>query len=188
HGKTIMAWSLNTPRVIREEEKKTATLQERLDAALQCRKWGYPLAFHFDPLVLYDGCEAEYQETVRYLFSKIPAEAIVWISLGSFRFPPAFKEIFRKRHRTSKLPYGEFICGLDNKMRYFKPLRIRLYRLMVEWIREASPEVRVYLCMEDDEVWKKSMGYVPQKYGGLKKMLDDSARRHCGLEEGAGTG
>jgi spore photoproduct lyase len=181
--KTIAAWSLNTPRVIQEEEQGTASLLERLEAASRCQEWGYPLAFHFDPLVIYDGCEEEYRKTVEFLFSKISTENITWISLGSFRFPPAFKTIFQKRHANSRLPYGEFICGLDNKMRYFKPLRIRLYRKMIEWIRNASQEVRVYLCMEDDEVWKKTIGYVPQKYGGLKRMLDESAIIHCGLKE-----
>jgi len=40
----------------------------------------------------------------------------------------------------------------------------------------------IYLCMEDDEVWQKSLGFVPSDYGGLSKILDKSAEKHCGLD------
>ena len=77
--------------------------------------------------------------------------------------------------------YGEFITGLDGKMRYFKPLRIDFYAKMVSWIREVAPQVLIYFCMEDDDVWKKSLGFIPFDRGGLPKMLDESAVRVCGL-------
>ena len=176
-----MAWSLNTSRIIQTEERQTASLTARLKAAVRCASWGYPLAFHFDPLIVYDGCEKDYLQVVQQLFKHIDPDRIVWISLGTLRFMPALKEIIQKRFAGSRIIYGEFIDGLDGKMRYFKPLRIELYRNMVRWIRDLAPDVLVYLCMEDDEVWQKSMGYIPSDHGGLSKMLDRSAIRHCGL-------
>ena len=47
------------------------------------------------------------------------------------------------------------------KMRYFKPLRIRIYQKIVTAIRKYAPELTVYFCMEDDEVWEQVMGYLP---------------------------
>jgi hypothetical protein len=35
--------------------------------------------------------------------------------------------------------------------------------------------------MEDDETWQKSLGFVPADYGGLPKILDESAAKKCGL-------
>ena len=180
--KTIVSWSLNTPRIIKNEERHTASLSARLRAAAKCESWGYPLGFHFDPLVIYDGCEEEYANVVEQLFSHISSENIVWISLGTFRFVPALKPIIQKRFPNSKIIYGEFISGLDGKMRYFKPLRIDLYRKIVSYIRDYAPDVMIYLCMEDDEVWQKSLGFVPSDCGGLSKILDKSAARHCGLD------
>ena len=179
--KTIVAWSLNTARIIRYEERSTTTLLSRLKAAARCESWGYPLAFHFDPIVIYDGCEEEYQEVIHQLFSHISPDNVVWISLGTFRFMPSLKTIIQDRFSDSKIIYGEFITGLDGKMRYFKPIRIGLYRKIVSWIREAAPDVMVYLCMEDDEVWEKSFGFIPSERGGLSHMLDESAAIHCGL-------
>ncbi|MCB2146170.1 MAG: DNA photolyase [Deltaproteobacteria bacterium] len=180
--KTILSWSLNTPSVMKSEERRTASLDARLTAAARCQEWGYPLAFHFDPMIIYNGCEADYREVVKQLFQRIRPENIVWISLGTFRFMPALKSVIAQRFPDSKIAYGEFITGLDNKMRYFKPLRITLYRLMVDWIREAAPEVTVYFCMEDEEVWEKTMGRVPSPDGGLGRMLDQSAIRICDLK------
>jgi spore photoproduct lyase len=181
--KTILAWSLNTPRIIASEERNTTSLEQRLAAAKQCQDMGYPLAFHFDPVVLYEGCEREYQQVVEDLFSAVSQDHVVWISIGTFRFMPDLKSILQKRFPDSKIPYGEFITGLDNKMRYFKPLRMAFYRKMVQWIQKAAPKVLIYYCMEDDEIWRKTLGFIPSERGGLPSMLDRSAMDHCGLDD-----
>ena len=180
--KTIVAWSLNTERVIREEERGTASLSARLRAAARCQSWGYPLAFHFDPMVLYDHCDADYHEVVAKLFEHISPASIAWISLGAFRFMPPLKTVVQDRFPDSKIVYGEFIPGLDGKQRYFKPLRIDLFKKVVSWIRERSMTVPVYLCMEDDDAWREALGFTPEEKGGLGRMLDESAVRLCGLK------
>ncbi|MBU2623321.1 MAG: radical SAM protein [Proteobacteria bacterium] len=180
--KTIVSWSLNTERIIKEQERRTSSLTARLKAAAVCESWGYPVSFHFDPVILYDECEEEYKKVIQSIFSYVSPDNIVWISIGTFRFMPALKSIIRKRFPDSKIPYGEFITGLDGKMRYFKPLRIDIYKKMVAWIKEIAPDVLVYFCMEDDEVWEKAAGFVPKDRGGLAAMLDESAVQHCGLK------
>ncbi len=180
--KTIMSWSLNTERIIREEERHTSTLTARLKAAARCEAWGYPVAFHFDPVIIYEDCEEDYKRVVQSIFSYVSSDNIVWISIGTFRFIPSLKAIIRNRFPDSKIAYGEFVAGLDGKMRYFKPLRIGFYQKMVAWIKEIAPDVLVYFCMEDDEVWEKSAGFVPKDRGGLAAMLDESAVLHCGLK------
>jgi spore photoproduct lyase len=182
--KTIMAWSLNAPRIVAEQERGTASIGARLAAAAQCAKWGYPLAFHFDPMVLYDGCQQDYQSVVQQLFATIRADDIIWISLGALRFMPALKPIMQSRFPNSKIALGEFIPGMDGKMRYFKPLRIELYRKMVSWIRAEAPHTALYFCMEDDEVWRKATGYTPAERGGLPRILDERAVEMCGLDPG----
>jgi spore photoproduct lyase len=118
------------------------------------------------------------------IFSHVAGDNIVWISIGTLRFMPELKPILRQRFPGSRILCGEFIPGLDGKLRYFKPLRIRLYQTVIQAIREAAPDVLVYFCMEDDEVWQKSLGFVPAARGGLPRMLDRSAVSHCGLDAG----
>jgi len=180
--KTILSWSLNTPKVVKTEERGTAAITARLQAAELCQSWGYPVAFHFDPIVIYDGCESAYEKVIHQMFQHVSAENIVWISLGTFRFMPQLKPIVQQRFPESTIVYGEFIRGLDNKMRYFKPLRIKMYQHMATMIRDYAPDATVYFCMEDDDVWEKVMGFKPSDRGGLPAILDQSAARHCGLK------
>jgi len=180
--KTILSWSVNTPSVIRAEERGTASLRARIEAAAQCQAWGYPVAFHFDPLILYPGWEKDYRKVVNKIFDVVAPDNIVWISLGSMRFNTSLKPIIQKRFANSRIVYGEFVPGLDGKMRYFKPLRIALYQKIAAWIKEKAPDVGVYLCMEDEEVWNKVLGFVPAKDGGLARLLDGYAARGCGLD------
>jgi spore photoproduct lyase len=179
--KIITAWSINTQRIIAQEEQRTASLEARLKAAARCESWGYPVAFHFDPILIYDGCEADYEHVVEQIFSYVSPGNIVWFSLGTFRFMPDLKPLIQQRFSDSKIIYGEFITGLDGKMRYFKPLRIEIYQKIVARIREYAPQVLIYLCMEDDEVWKKSLGFTPSERGGLARMLDERAVDICHL-------
>ncbi len=121
------------------------------------------------------------RKIIKQLFTYITPENIVWISLGTFRFMPDLKSIIENRFAHSKTVYGEFIKGIDGKMRYFKPLRIRFYQKIVSYIREFAPDVTLYFCMGDDEVWTKSLGFLPAEKGGLPQILDDSSSRHCGV-------
>jgi spore photoproduct lyase len=179
--KTILAWSVNTPEIIRSQERGTAALKARLEAAAQMEQQGYPVAFHFDPMVLYPGCEDAYCRVADQIFAHVSPENVVWISLGSFRFMPALKQIIARRFPDSTIPYGEFITGLDGKMRYFKPLRIALYKQVAGRIKSLAPDVLVYYCMEDDNVWRETLGFTPEEQGGLPAMLDRAAMRVCHL-------
>ncbi|WP_299977453.1 spore photoproduct lyase family protein [Desulfobacula sp.] len=181
NGKTVIAWSLNTQDIISSEEKGTASLKARLEAARRVESKGYKLAFHFDPLVIYPECEIQYKKVIKQIFEHVRSESIVWISIGTFRFIPKLKQIIEKRFKHSTICYGEFIPGLDNKMRYFKPLRIKLYKEIISCIKEYAPNLAVYFCMEDEEVWEKCMGFFPKKEGELGHLLDKSAAEHCRL-------
>ena len=173
NGQTVLAWSLNSAPIMEKEEIRTATLTERLEAARQCAEWGYKLAFHFDPIIDHPGWEKGYAHTVKKLFQAVPAEQIVWISLGALRYLPSLKTIGTQRFPGTRIYYQEFIEGLDGKKRYFRPHRVRLYKHIYKLLkRYANPETCIYFCMESDEIWKEVMGYLPEERGGIPAMLD----------------
>lgn len=172
-GRTIVAWSLNPPELISHEEKRTAPLEERIQAAQWCQEAGFPLAFHFDPVVQIPGWEEEYSRVVEVLFSRIDWARIAWISLGCLRFPPSLKRIMMERFPESPLPFGEFVPGLDGKMRYLRTFRIQAYSHLVREIRRRAKGVFLYCCMESPEVWKASLGFIPRN---LPALLDERAR------------
>ncbi len=174
-GRTIVAWSLNSPAIAQREELRTATLQQRLDAARLCASWGYRLAFHFDPIILHPGWQEGYRHTIESLFAAVPADAIVWISLGALRYLPSLKQIAAARFPASRFFYQPFIDGLDGKRRYFRPERVEMYRFLVrELERRIAPTTCLYFCMESDSIWQEVFGYTPAEQGGVAAMLDHS--------------
>jgi spore photoproduct lyase len=180
-GHTIIAWSLNSEQVRKQEEPFAATIAERLDAARFCSGEGYFLAFHFDPIIDYPEWKAGYALTLDRLFAAVEPARIVWISLGAFRFMPELKGIIAMRHPSSRIAYGEFVRGLDGKMRYFRDIRAEFYSFMVDRIRQADPDLCVYLCMESDDIWKESFGFSPEERGGLSHMLDCAVERRMNI-------
>ncbi|MDR3089310.1 MAG: DNA photolyase [Desulfobulbaceae bacterium] len=176
NGHTIVAWSLNSPEIMRRQEARSASLDERLEAARRCAAWGYRLAFHFDPLILHNNWRQGYRQTITALFAAVPPEAIAWISLGALRFLPPLKQIAVARFPQTEIYRHEFIDGLDGKRRYFRPRRVELYQFVYQELRRfADPATCIYFCMESDEIWREVMGFSPEEKGGLAAMLDRAA-------------
>ncbi len=172
----IVAWSLNTSRIIANEEGKTASLKERIISAQECQKAGFIIAFHFDPLINYPGWENEYEEIIQLLEKYIDPASIIWISIGSFRYMLDLKWRILIRFPGTNIFNGEFVTGLDGKQRYFKPIRVEMYAKLSERLKKWYDNLGIYLCMESDDVWEQSLGWSPKNSYTLSGYLDNRVR------------
>ena len=175
-GRTVVSWSLNTPQKIKSDESLSPSLEQRLTAAQKCQNAGFKIGFHFDPMIYYANWERDYKLTVDKIFEYIDPQNIVWISLGALRYPPHLDNIIRERHPQTKIVYGELLPGMDGKLRYFKPIRIKMFSKMYRWIKHYNENIFVYLCMESSEVWQKAFGWSPKNSATLAKIMDDLVR------------
>jgi spore photoproduct lyase len=176
-NRIVVAWSLNSPRIVAREERKTASLKDRINAARRCQDAGFVVAFHFDPLMHYSGWKEEIEETVQLLEKHINPESVIWVSMGSFRYIPDLKKAITRRFPKTRIFSGEFVPGLDRKFRYFKPLRVELYATLAERLKRWHDDLGIYLCMESDDVWRQSLGWSPKNSPGLSSYLDDRVRK-----------
>jgi spore photoproduct lyase len=170
--RVVLSWSLNSPYIARYEEKMAEDLTKRLKAARRCQSEGFILGFHFDPLIHHPGWKDEYLKTLDLMDKYIDPKGVIWISLGSIRFMPGLKPIIRKRHPNSCVLDGEFVTGLDGKMRYFKPIRIDQFSHLKENLEKWHSSLGLYLCMESGDVWESAMGWSPEETAGLSRYLD----------------
>lgn len=173
----IVSWSLNSPYVTSREEHGAPGIRKRLEAARRCQEEGFTLGFHFDPMIEHPGWKEGYLRTLDMLDEMIDPKRIIWMSLGTIRFMPALKNIIRKRHPDTHILDGEFVPGLDGKMRYFKPIRIDMYAFMRGVLAAWHQDLGLYLCMESDEVWQKGLGWSPTDSEGLARFLDGRVTR-----------
>ena len=176
----VVAWSLNTPRVIAHEEPKTAPVEKRILAARECQKAGFLLAFHFDPLIHYPGWQDGLAETVGLLERYIDPQSIIWVSMGSFRYMPSLKLAIKRRYPRTRIFEGEFVPGLDGKQRYFKPIRVEMYHNLSQRLTKWHDDLGIYLCMEGIDVWKQSFGWSPQSSTELAAYLDSRVKKRKG--------
>ena len=173
----LVSWSLNAPRHVAAEDVGAPSLEARLEAARRCAQHGYRLGFHFDPIIHAPDWETEYRGAVELLFERIDPSRIAYVSLGGLRYPAALKPIVERRFPGSTITGGELVRSWDGKLRYFRPIRVALYRRMVEWIGARAPDVTVYLCMESPPVWADVFGWAPRDVEEVAERLDAACRK-----------
>jgi spore photoproduct lyase len=76
------------------------------------------------------------------------------------------------RFPGSRIILGELVPGRDGKLRYFKPLRLELYRKIVDLLHEnGGKRIPLYFCMEDSEVWRNFLKKNPERKDDLEFAL-----------------
>ncbi len=180
--RTVVSWSLNTEYIINKEEHQTATLKKRLEAINKVSEAGYLVGTHIDPMIYHEGWEDGYERLVKMVFDAAPPERFAWISIGSLRFNTEMKKQIEINYPESRITCAEMVVGDDGKMRYVKPLRIKMYKHLYNTLKKyISDDNLVYFCMERWDVWGKVMGYQPDSIGHLDYLFAKSLHERYGL-------
>ncbi len=170
--KILPAWSLNAIDISKKEEILTSKIEDRLKAAKRCVDMGFRVCLHFDPIIYYPGWERGYSQVIDLIFDYLRPEHIAYMSLGSFRgMPNLFEFIEKNWPETEYIFSGEYIQGIDGKMRLFRPLRVKQFKFIIDRLKRYGLSNELYFCMESDEVWKACFGYTPKELGGLANHL-----------------
>lgn len=162
-GRALVSWTLSPDRVFRALEHRTASPAARIAAARAVLGAGYRVAFHFDPLIAYEGAERDYLELIDELTDSIPPEKISFVSMGILRMTPRLRTIAMRRFPAEPMLRGEEVLGSDGRLRAFASLRIRLYRALADRFKRAGADLPAYLCMEAPGVHERVFGAPPAK-------------------------
>jgi spore photoproduct lyase len=168
----VISWSINPAEIVDSEEKGTASLESRIEAAKLCQERGFKIGFHFDPIIIFPNWEKAYKELTDTIFNNLNPENIEWISLGSFRYRPNLKKVVKQRHPETILFNSEHVPSEDGKFRYLRPLRNEAYDTIRNYIKERADNIGVYLCMETKEVWETVTGKLPRSDKKLDQFFD----------------
>ena len=169
--RVLPAWSLNSPEVVAQEERGTASLEERLAAARECARSGFRVCLHFDPVIPYPDWQNGYDTAVDMIFDYLKPRDIAYMSLGSFRCMPELIRHISTQWPDCRFIYQEYITGLDGKLRLLRPLRVQQLRRIASRLRSHGMDKQIYLCMESEPVWRDVLGYTPSELGGLAEHL-----------------
>lgn len=173
--RTVVSWSLNATAIMAAEEDGAASLEERIHAARQVQAAGYRVGFHFDPIVAHEGWEEGYRQVINQVFPRLDTRRVAWVSLGSLRLTPRLRAAIKARSRPSMLLTGELVPGPDGKERAWRGWRVKMYRRMLDWLRQIDDRMPVYICMEPPGVWGKVFGESPPDREVAARLVAPSA-------------
>jgi len=172
-GNVIVSWSVNPQYIIEREEHGTASLAQRLSAARKCVAHGFPIAFHIDPMIWFEGWEKHYGELVDEIASKFSPKEIPYLSVGALRFQPEQRHMMRQRFGMQSLVMqGELFPSKDGKMRYERGMREEMFQFVIQRFKSHNSAWNIFLCMEQPETWLGATATLPQKEEGLRDLFD----------------
>lgn len=122
NGNTEIRFTINTEKVIKEYESRTASIDKRIEASVKIAKAGYPIGFIIAPIFLYDNWKEDYRKLLLELNNKLPRDLKYPISFEviSHRYTSRAKNIILEVFPETKLPmkdeerkfkYGQFGYG-----------------------------------------------------------------------------
>ena len=156
----FLSWSLNTPTIIDNEEHFTAGLEERLSAARRVADAGLKVAFHFHPIVYYEGWEEEYARLIERVVRDFRMEEVLFVSLGTVTFIKPVTRAIRERGWQSKILQMELVSGAKGKLTYPNSVKEQLFDLAYRSFSVWHENVFFYLCMEPAPFWESTFGRV----------------------------
>lgn len=144
--------------VIRNEEHGTASLGRRLRAARAVADRGVRVAFHFHPMVWYQGWREGYGAVAESLLARFSPPEVAFVSMGAVTLiRPVVREI-RRRGGETKILQMERASDPHGKLTYPDRVKLELYRHLYAALAPWHDDVFFYLCMETAPIWEAVLG------------------------------
>lgn len=144
----VVSWTLSPKTAIVKYEPRTPAYQNRIDAMVKVAKAGFNIGLRLDPLICEGDFVEDYENLLRGLAKDLPVipESI---SAGSLRMTKQCLNLAKSRFPKSRLFAGELLPGLDQKIRYSRPLRKKAYKIIGDTAKELWGLDLSY-CMEPE--------------------------------------
>ena len=167
---TIVLWSLTSDTVSREIEQRSATTEERIEAARRCQEAGYTVRFKFKPIVPVKDWRDECADMIEKVFAATDPDVVsmcvlMWMTAEEFgrlfdasMFDPAHV----KAMQASADEMRGRGCGP-----FPDDVRTEIYSFFIDEIRKHSSSVPISPSTETKEVWDvlgPRLGFTPHNY------------------------
>lgn len=150
--KFTIVFTISPENIIRKYEKLTANLKERIHAAKKCQDYGFQVGLRFEPIINSKSLEDDYIKTIKLISENLETDKIQSVGMSCLRFT---KGLMKKIEKSSpELLLDEFVQCPDGKYRYFRVIRTRIYRQLIDILKQYLPGVNAFLSSEPEYVWR----------------------------------
>jgi spore photoproduct lyase len=177
-GHTIMLWTLTTRSVSRRIEPRTATMEERLEAARRCQEAGYTVRFKFKPIVPLREWREETTEMLERLFEAVQPDnlsmevvffdsvAEMDANIGLDNLDPRFVDAAREAERTE----GPWDQARNGPRPFTSEVKQEIYEHFLAESRRLSPSTPITLCAETQRMWNALGDTIAHCTPGLREL------------------
>jgi spore photoproduct lyase len=149
NGHTEIRFSLNTDRIIKNYEHKTASAQKRIEASSKLLSANYPVGFIIAPVFVYDGWQTEYRNLLQELHSAIPSYSnAVSFEIITHRYTT------KAKNRIQEI-FPETTLDMDNEKRQFKYGQFGYGKYVYQ--KESVSEVKEFFSTEISRIFKNGI-------------------------------
>ena len=178
NGHTVVNWSISSEYVSQTVECFAPPTSKRIQAAEKCQRAGYPVRARISPTVPTRNWRKEYAAMIGKYLSRVKPDVITFDVLGWMTgvqmvssldiddFDPEFRD-----YAKGILAQGDPVRGIPynpHGKHFFEPeLRAKVYRHLIDEIRQHRSEQRITICMETPEMWQAfgpELGMSPDNY------------------------
>lgn len=151
HKNILISFTFSPQEVIDRYELGASSLKDRIAAAKKLQEHGYSIGLRLDPMIDIEESDSAYKNMVDEIFSVLDPAKIRDIGVGTIRYKKGLRQKVLAERNTD-LFFNEFIVGIDGKERYFKKIRIDMYKNIVSSINKYG-NFDIYLGMEPQYIW-----------------------------------
>ncbi|RDU22525.1 spore photoproduct lyase [Anaerosacchariphilus polymeriproducens] len=112
---TEVRFSINTPNIIQQYEKGTASFEKRIEASIKMMEAGYPIGYLIAPVFIYQNWKDEYRQLLHLMSEKLST---------SVKFPITFEIISHRYTSIAKSRilevFPESTLPMENEERMYK--------------------------------------------------------------------
>lgn len=150
---TEIRFSLNTEKVIKSYEHKTASARMRIEASAKLMSAQYPVGFIIAPVFLYEGWQKEYKELLLNLRDALPT------SVNSTTSPITFEVISHRyttkaKNRITEI-FPETTLDMENEKRQFKYGQFGYGKYL--YPKESLSEVKEFFTQEINNIFENGI-------------------------------
>lgn len=137
----ILAWTLSPQWIVKKYEKKTPTLNRRIESLLQATKLGWKTRICLDPVLFVKNWKTLYSEMIQAVFSHKELRKVHDITLGSFRMNAEYLKKIKNSRADSDIlfyPFQRNNSILEYKTQHKEEIKNFLLKELTQFIPQEK--------------------------------------------------
>jgi spore photoproduct lyase len=141
----VIAFSLTPVAIARALEHKTPAVQRRIEAISRLQERGWRVGLRFDPLIYETDYHEQYRNLFHEIFTRINADKLHSVSLGSFRLPKDYFRTIRRLYPDEPL-FTSPLAEKNRMVSYTGPIREEMIEFCSRQVLDYIDREKFYPC------------------------------------------